>query len=171
MTYTLNKNYDEIKNLIQNETLRDLVDDTITKTGMDEEKVNYATEVAHWCYKLLEDRGVVTDNVHQGFVDVILFGALIHNAYTTLNKDDPDSHIYDVFKARENLDDFFANKGVPSDYRNSIFQLIESQYGATFEIPYVRPQADSPQSTLATAKFIVDTIENNLVNCHDDSDH
>lgn len=156
MAFTFNKTLDDIKNLIQNESLRDLVDDTLTKTNMSEVMIEYSVDVAYWCYKLLENRGVVSDNVHQGFVDVILFGALIHNAY--VDKHAMEYQIYDVFKARANLNQFFEERNVPSDYRNSIFQLIESQFGATFEIPYVRPQADSPQSILSTAKFIVDTI-------------
>lgn len=151
-----NVSLSDIKNMINNETLVSLVDDVIDYANMNTDQIVYSVKVAWWCRKLLEDRGLITDNVHQGFVDVILFGALIHNAY--VDKSNPDYHIYDVFKARENLDSLFEEKGIPTDYRNSIFQLIESQFGPTFEIPYARPQADSPQSILATAKFIVDTL-------------
>lgn len=158
MQYSLeNVTLEDIKNMINNEQLRNIVDDTIEKAAMSKTKIGIATRTAWWCYKLLEHRGLVTDNVHQGFVDVILFGALIHNAY--VDQADLEYHIYDVFKARENLDEFFEEKGIPSDYRNSIFQLIESQFGPTFAIPYARPQADSPQSILATAKFIVDVLK------------
>lgn len=147
---------DNIKSMINNETLVNLIDDVIDLANMSTDQIVYSVKVAWWCRKLLEHRGLITDNVHQGFVDVILFGALIHNAY--VNQFDSNYHIYDVFKARENLDSLFEERGIPSDYRNSIFQLIESQFGPTFEIPYARPQADSPQSILATAKFIVDTL-------------
>lgn len=141
--------------LINNENLRNQINEIYEMENVSDEKKSIANDVAHWCYKLLENRGLIRDkNTHLVYVDILLMAALLHNVYVN------DHNFYDVFKAREKLDPFLEEKGVPEEYRLPLFQSIEAQFGEMSAVPGVRPQPDTPQSILSTARFIVETLRN-----------
>jgi len=144
-------------NYIKDETIRSIIEETINEYGSKEsEKFRYANEVAYWAYKLLVQRHLVTEGAQQSFVDLILGAALIHNIF--INEDDENA-AYQVFEARKNLTNFFKEKRMPDDFANYIFKIIECQYGEDSPVPETRPTPDTPQATVAMAKFIVDNFE------------
>lgn len=145
---------------IFNEQIKGFTDRLIEKYG-NENKIEYNEKVCFWCEKLLEKRGILNAAVQQAFVDIIYSAALTHNLFIDSN----DTHkYYEIFKAREVLTDDNETIGdLPVEFFNSYCQLIESQFGEQSPIPQMRPTPDSPQSTLADAKFIVDTIASTCI--------
>lgn len=144
---------------IKNEDIRNIIIDTINDFGA---RDNYAMlgnaeQVAFWSYKLLESRNMVSEGTQQTFVDLVIAAAMIHNLFINESVED---YKYMVFEARRILTPYFKEKGMPNDYAGYIFSMIEGQYGESSPVASVKPNPDTPQSIIATAKFFIDNLEN-----------
>lgn len=149
---------DFIKDEVIKEAINGVIEEYASPSANRENKLKnmYANEVAYWAYKLLEQKHLVTQAAQQTFVDLIIGAALIHNIFIDEESEDAP---YMVFEARKKLTGYFREKGLPEDFAGYIFKIVESQYGEDSPIPEVRPTPDTPQAIIATAKFIVNHLE------------
>lgn len=115
------------------------------------DKANYelTAKDLQLCEIVLDDliyRGVLQPITRQQYVDVILIAAMLRNCYK-----DEDHPVTSLFKPREEfndieiLDEFKVTGGIPKQFFEQLYQLIEGQYGELTEVHFCKPTVGSIQ--------------------------
>lgn len=117
------------------------------------DKLQEANCVAAVLTGMLCKKRLLSENVHQSFVDVLLSSTMLHNLFYT--EDDWTS----VYKARKCLLPLAQSMGIPESVTDAIFQTIEAQRGDDTAVPASRPQPNSPTELFSWAVWFNETYK------------
>lgn len=107
-----------------------------------------AEKVAEVVYAQLEEKGLISEQANQSFVDVVISAALLHDLFKT------EEWIF-IFDARRYLTEVAERVGLPESAQNAIFETIEAQLGDKTPIAKLRPQPGTPTELFAYAVWFV----------------
>lgn len=140
--------YVEIVDLIREQSLYDYAIKLTAEYGTEEKEVA-AGEVTKWLLFLLKNDGLLTENSHQLFIDVLLVASIAHNLTYNYGEDDYTK----LFKTRQLLEGLNKDLGylVPQTYLESVCQAYEGQLGKDHPMVLLIPNPNSPQSHFSLA--------------------
>lgn len=134
--------------------LKDFIRDCYTHANLniDEANLDYENMVCKVLIDHLIRRGLLDVNSHQNFIDVLLTAIFLHNIYF-----DEKDLILSLIAPRQNFD-AIAEKYIPEQISEAIFDAIESQLGDATPIKKFKPSPNSPQELLAECIFITRSL-------------
>lgn len=153
-------NFDEIMNTpsmtyiekIKLEPLRIFVENVLEQHGT-VSKLKKANKVADIVWQKFEYLGYITETVQQQFVDITIAAALLHNLFY----DEKD--ITSILKHRTKLADIAEACETDERLLSLVYELIEAQLGENHPVSKLKPSANSPADTLASAVWQVNTYK------------
>lgn len=125
--------------------IKEFTEKALEEYNASAEKIQEADQVAEILLGLLKKKKLITDNSHQSYVDVLISACLLHNLFY-----DPEDWT-SLFWARRELTPLAAECGMNSQFRDAIFQTIESQLGEDTPVPNCKPVANSPTELFSYA--------------------
>ena len=143
--------YDEqykIFDMIKIDDLHKFAIDTVNKYG-DTYKLDEANDVCDTLVQLLKHKGLLTDNAHQSFVDILLVAGLIHNLFY----DEKD--FTTLFKARQVLAGTIEGTQINDQIEEAIFATVEGQLGEKSPIAGIKPNPNTPTELFSLAVWMV----------------
>jgi len=132
------------------EPLADLVTDILNEFS-DEDKLNNANQIGDLILFMLRERGLLTDEVQQTFVDILLASCLIHNIIEV-----KEENWYDVYQIRNIVMRHAENH--PSVHPSALDMMcdtIEGQLGEKTPIKGSRPNPNTPGELFTLAVAII----------------
>ena len=137
-------------NYIHITTLRQFVDKAIMEYGSIQQVIE-ANRVCDIMLKMLKKRGEVNENNEQSYVQVMVVAAMLHNLFY-------DGTFQSIYTARQKLTNSAIKLGIPENYYNSIFQMIECQLGYDMPVPKSRPTPGHPEEIFAWSCWFISEL-------------
>lgn len=137
-------------NRIRIDTLQQFVKDSIQEHGSAQKLVT-ANRVCDTVIKMLEKQGQIQGGNEQSYIQAIVAAALIHNLFY-------DGTFPSVFLARQELTSKATSLGIPSNYTDAIFQMVECQLGYDMPVPKCRPTPGHPEELFAWACWFIEEL-------------
>lgn len=132
------------------EPLADLVVDILNKHS-DEEKLNNANKVGDLVLFMLREKGLLTDDVQQTFVDLLIASCLLHNIVEV-----KEENWNDVYQIRNIVNEFCKEHTlVPPSAIEMICDTIEGQLGEKMPIKGSKPNPNTPGELFTLAVAII----------------
>lgn len=126
------------------------------------EKANYTLtdKDLQLCEIILDDmiyRGVLQPTTRQQYIDVLIIAAMLRNCYR-----DDEHPITSLFRIREEFNDIEIldefEYGIPKQFYEQIYQLIEAQDGEATEVHFCRPTVGSIQQMFVDCIKMQDAV-------------
>ena len=136
-------------NFIAVEDLRTFITKCYEKANKDINDIVYENLVCKILIDHLIRRGLLDNQAHQNFVDLLLTSAFLHNIYF-----DEKDIICSTMKARCELDEIAVSMNFPEQIREAIWQGVEEQLGDATPVKKLKPSPNTPQELLAECIFI-----------------
>jgi hypothetical protein len=151
--------YNDIVELIQDKSLYEYSKVLVDRYGSEENEVD-AAEVTKWLLFLLKNDGLIAENSHQLFVDVLLVSAIAHNLTYKYGEEE----FANLFKTRKLLGDLNEELGhiVQETYLESVYQAYEGQLGKDHPMVLLIPNPNTPGAHFALACSIYYKTENTI---------
>lgn len=115
------------------------------------DKLNNANEIGDLLLFLLKEKGLLTDNVQQTYVDILIASCLLHNIIP-VNED----NWHDVYLIRNIINKHYKNYlDIPISAIDMLCETIESQLGTKMPIKGSQPNPNTPGELFSLAVVII----------------
>lgn len=132
------------------EPLADFVTEILNEYS-DENKLANANEVGDLVLFLLREKGLLTDDVQQSFVDILIASCLLYNI-VDVNEEEWNK-VYEIRKII--MKHYEEHKEIPFSAIDMLCDTIESQLGEKMPIKGSKPNPNTPGELFALAVAII----------------